>query len=124
MDNFSIDLLYYGRTCTTLRTIDDLRIASDNSDKNTVFLIVSLSGNGEKYVNELKNFSFKDSSVVSVTLDSSNQLTSLADHSLYYKTDTLNNNKKHWNCITLHFLMDYLLESIIKESESTRLDQL
>ncbi|SDB83741.1 transcriptional regulator, RpiR family [Pelagirhabdus alkalitolerans] len=118
-DNFSTDLLYYGKTFKSLRTIGDVQIVSEKCDQDTLILIVSLSGNSEEYIDAIKKFAFKNSQIVSVTLDTSNQLTSLANYSLYYKTDTLDNNKKHWNSITLQFLMDYLLESIVQEVDKT-----
>src|SRR5699024_10885955 len=49
VDNFSTDLLYYGESFTTLRTVDDLRMASENMDEHSLLLIVSLSGNAKSY---------------------------------------------------------------------------
>jgi len=113
VDNFSTDLLYYGESFTTLQTEDDLKIAADNMDENSLLLVVSLSGNTSSYNDILKQFHLKNVTIVSITADVSNTLSSLADYSLYYKDDILENTTKHWNTNTLHFILDYLIATII-----------
>ena len=115
IDNFSTDLLYYGESFTFLRTIDDLRSVSNSMDKDTLLLVVSLSGNAQDYLTEIERCSLKNCTIISVTIDSNNTLSTLADYSLYYKDDTLDNTKKHWNSLTLNFLLDYLLENIVSQ---------
>src|SRR5699024_6511253 len=89
IDNFSTDLLYYGESFTFLRTIDDLRSVSNSMDKDTLLLVVSLSGNTQDYLTEIERCSLKNCTIISVTIDSNNTLSTLADYSLYYKDDTL-----------------------------------
>lgn len=115
VDNFSTDLLYYGENFTSLRTIDDLHNVSANMDEDSLLLVVSLSGNGEDYLSEIKKHTLKKGVIISITTDSNNTLSTLADYSLYYRDDTLNNTKKHWNSITLNFLLDYLLENVVTQ---------
>lgn len=115
VDNFSTDLLYYGENFTSLRTIDDLHNVSANMDEDSLLLVVSLSGNGEDYLSEIKKYTLKKGVIISITTDSNNALSTLADYSLYYRDDTLSNTKKHWNSITLNFLLDYLLENIVTQ---------
>lgn len=115
IDNFSTDLLYYGEYFTSLRTIDDLRNVSETLDEDSLLLVVSLSGNAQDYLNEIKRSTLKNSVIISVTIDSNNALSTLADYSLYYRDDTLDNSKKHWNSLTLNFLLDYLLENIVSQ---------
>jgi len=112
VDNFSTDLLYYGESFTTLRTEDDLKAASTHMDENSLLLIVSLSGNTSSYIDILKQSLLRNVTVISITADVSNTLSSLADYSLYYKDDILENTSKHWNTNTLHFILDYLIATI------------
>lgn len=114
-DNFSTDLLYYGESFTTLRTIDDLKIASEYLDEDSLILIVSISGNANGFDDSLKKCKLNDVIIVSITIDIPNKLSSLADFSLYYKDDILNQSNKHWNSIPLNFLSDYLIETIIDQ---------
>lgn len=113
IDNFSTDLLYYRESFTTLRTIDDLKMASEYMGENSLILIVSLSGNAKGYVDILKKCKLNGVTIISITSDTPNPLSSLADYSLYFKDDILYQDNKHWNCITLHFLTDYIIEVII-----------
>ena len=115
IDNFSTDMLYYGESFTSLRTIDDLRNVSNTMDDDSLLLVVSLSGNVQDYLNEIKRCLLKNCVIVSATIDSNNELSTLADYSLFYRDDTLDNSKKHWNSLTLNFLLDYLLENIVSE---------
>lgn len=115
IDNFSTDMLYYGESFTSLRTIDDLRNVSNSMDEDSLLLVVSLSGNAQDYLNEIKRCLLKNCVIISVTIDSNNELSTLADYSLYYRDDTLDNSKKHWNSLTLNFLLDYLLENIVSQ---------
>lgn len=115
IDNFSVDLLYYDEAFTTFRTINDMKIAASNMDTDSLILIVSLSGNAETYLETLKTCLLKNITIVSITADTPNTLSSLAHYSLYYKEDIMDNDKKHWNTNTLSFLSDYLIETIVNQ---------
>lgn len=118
IDNFSTDLLYYGESFTTLRTEDDLRIASEHMDEESLLLIVSLSGNAKNYSDILKKCTLRNVTIISITADVSSLLSSLAHHSLYYKDDILENTAKHWNTNTLHFILDYLISTIVNRKNT------
>lgn len=115
IDNFSNDLIYYGHSLLTLRTENDFRMASKNFDKESLIIIVSLSGDIETIKEIIDTCKLKDATVISVTSDTVNQLSALADYSLYYKENVLDNLDKHWNINTLNFLVNYLIESIIHQ---------
>lgn len=117
IDNFSTDLLYYGKTFTSLRTIDDVRNAVAQMDEQSLLLIVSLSGNAGTYLDILKTCLLKNVTIISITADTPNKLSSLSTYSLYYKDDTIGNDKKHWNTNILSFLSDYLIETIIDQKK-------
>ncbi|GAB2496171.1 MurR/RpiR family transcriptional regulator [Alkalibacterium psychrotolerans] len=121
VSNFSTELILYNNQMINLRTIDDLRIILENSSDEKLILIVSLGGDGKEYIDELKKHSLKNNTIVSLTTDSSNELASLSDYSLYYKSDSYD-LKKHWSTITLNFLLDYLFECIISQSYGTRVN--
>jgi len=87
-------------------------------DKNSLILVVSLSGNGNGYIDYLKKCKLNEVSIISITMDFPNRLSNLANFPLYYKEDIMNLNDKHWSTITLNFLCDYLLESIIAKKVS------
>jgi len=48
--NFSTDLLYYGESFISLRTDDDLMLASSKMDGDSLLLVVSYGGNGRDYI--------------------------------------------------------------------------
>lgn len=115
IDNFSRDLLYYGKHFSILRTIDDLNVIGKDANSDYYMLILSLGGNGSEYVEAIKRLKFKGTTIISITKDSTNALAQLADYSLYFKysQDDIN---KHWNTLTLHYLLENLLEAIVTES--------
>jgi len=102
-----------------LRTEDDLRMASENMDEHSLLLIVSLSGNAKSYSDVLRKCALRNVTIISITADISSLLSSLADYSLYYKDDILENTTKHWNTSTLHFILDYLLSTIINRKNTS-----
>lgn len=118
IDNFSTDLLYYDESFTTLRTTNDMNVAVSNMNEDALLLIVSLSGSAETYVEILKNCILKNVTIISITADVPNTLSSLAHYSLYYKEDIMENDKKHWNTNTLNFLSDYLIETVVNQKFS------
>ena len=118
IDNFSTDLLYYDESFTTLRTVNDMNVAVSHMNEDALILVVSLSGNAEAYIETLKNCLLKNVTIISVTADIPNALSSLAHYSLYYKEDIIENDKKHWNTNTLNFLSDYLIETIVNQKFS------
>ncbi|AYW47281.1 hypothetical protein C7K38_02130 [Tetragenococcus osmophilus] len=113
IDNFSNDLLYYGESFITLRTENDLRLSADTMDENSVLIILSLSGNTENYSKILETCKLRNITIISITSDKINSLSSLADYSLYYKENVLDDIDKHWNTGALDFLVNYLIEIIV-----------
>lgn len=114
--NFSTDLLYYGESFITLRTEDDLKLTSSKMDEESLILVVSLTGNGEEYIQYIEKCKFNDGAVISITRDMPNRLSKLADIPLYFKEGELID--KHWNSLTLHFLCDYLIETIVDQKQN------
>ena len=94
-------------------------MASENMDEHSLLLIVSLSGNARGYSDVLRKCALRNVTIISITADISSLLSSLADYSLYYKDDILENTTKHWNTSTLHFILDYLLSTIINRKNTS-----
>ncbi|MCF1684656.1 MAG: MurR/RpiR family transcriptional regulator [Tetragenococcus koreensis] len=117
INNFSNDLLYYKESFITLRTENDLRLSTDTMDENSVLIILSLSGNTENYSEVLKTCKIRNVTIISITSDKINSLSSFADYSLYYKENVLDNIDKHWDIGTLNFLVNYLIEVIVHQKD-------
>lgn len=84
-------------------------------DETSVLIILSLSGNIDDYIEVLKACSIRNVTIISITSDKNNLLSSSADYALYYKEHALDNADIHWNINTLNFLTDYLIETIISK---------
>lgn len=117
IDNFSNDLLYYKEPFVSLRTENDLRVSANVMDENSALIILSLSGNIDNYIEVLKTCRVRNVTIISITSDKINPLSSFADYSLYYKEDALDNIDKHWNINTLNFLTNYLIETIVSKKQ-------
>lgn len=115
IDNFSNDLLYYGESFITLRTENDLRMAVDSMNEDSLLIVLSLSGNIENYGELIEACKLKNVVIVSITSDRMNSLSDLSDYSLYYKENVLDNIDKHWNINTLNFLTNYLIECVVHQ---------
>lgn len=108
-ESFSHDLLYYKKKSFALRNEGDLRILANQLTSKDLVIIISLSGNTESYLDVLELFELNNINVISITCDTPNSLMSFSKVNLMYK-DTLEFTGKHWQCLTLQVLMDYLLE--------------
>ncbi len=112
VDNFSNDLLYYGESFTTLRTIDDLVIAVNHMDSNSLLLIVSVHGNPSEYLHALKQAQLKNVTLVTITIDKMNNLSKYADFPLFYKDDSILTNEGPWTALSLSYLLTELIQEI------------
>lgn len=108
-ESFSHDLLYYQKKAFALRNEGDLRILANQLTTKDLVIIISLSGNTESYLDVLELFELNNINVISITCDTPNSLMSFSKVNFMYK-DTLEFTGKHWQCMTLNVLMDYLLE--------------
>lgn len=114
VDNFSNDLLYFGESFTTLRTIDDLLIASEHMDSDSLLLIVSVYGEPSEYINALKQVQLKNVTLVSITVDKMNTLSKYANFPLFYKDDSILTKDKPWTALTLSYLLTELIQEIAR----------
>lgn len=112
VDNFANDLLYYGHSVKSLRNTDDLEIASKQFNKETLVIIVSLTGNLNRY--EKTMIYMRDSNITTIgaSIYSDNPLSNMAKHSLQFVDSTLDLENHHWSSIPLNFIFDQLSHAV------------
>lgn len=110
--NFANDLLYYGYSFKTLRNVGDLELAQNNFSKDSLLLIVSLSGDMTEYGHIIKNAKKKGVVIVAVTINSNNSLSQFSDYSLTYVDTFFTEKNNHWPAISLNFILDQLVHHI------------
>lgn len=105
------DFNLYNIHFETIRSIDEFQ--KIKLDKQSLVLILSYSGDLnyiKKDIIELKNKKVK---IVGISMFSDNQLSKLSDYSIQYSQISFNNESyKHWNVLTIEFLMEKLLYEI------------
>lgn len=121
LDNFANDLLYYQKQVKTLRTTEDFLISTRHMTKKSLVIIASIYGKTDSYAEALKSCKAKDVVIVSITLDQKNNLSTEATQSLFFKDASVGPNNKHWNALTLAFLVETLIQSILKYTPITKL---
>src|SRR5699024_8761980 len=119
VDNFANDLLYYGHSVKTLRNTDDLKIASRQFNKNSLVIIVSLSGNLKDYKNTMEHIKNNNTSIVGVSIFSDNLLSKLVTYSLQYVDSSLIMDNHHWSAMPLSFIFDQLSHSVAIHENNT-----
>ncbi|MBL1230495.1 MurR/RpiR family transcriptional regulator [Enterococcus sp. BWB1-3] len=123
LDNFANDLLYYRKQIKMLRTAEDLLISTHHMTKKSLVIIASIYGKTDNYIEALKNCKAKNVAIISITLDQENNLSEEATHSLFFKDSSVGSNNKHWNALTLSFLVEMLIQSILNFIPNTKLEK-
>ena len=100
----------------------ELNLISSTLRKDDLLFIISLSGNVTKIKTDIQAIQLKQTPIVSITLFSQNELSHLADYSLYYQVSNINQETRLNNSsfCTLMLLFTLLYEGYInyKKNES------
>lgn len=112
VDNFANDLLYYGHAVKTLRNTDDLEIASQHFNKDSLVVIVSLSGDLNDYKSTMEDLKDHNITTIGVSIYTDNPLANLATHSLQFVDSSLDIKNHHWSSMTLNFIFDQLSHAV------------
>lgn len=116
IDNFANDVLYYGETIKTLRTVEDMAIAVEHMNQKSLVIIVSVHGKPSEELEEiLSKCVIKGVNIISITSDAPNLLSETANHALFFKDSSVGRNKKHWTAIPLSFLLENLIQEIMEQ---------
>lgn len=110
LQTFANHFSYYGRPPIFIHTLTDLEIYSRKMTDKDVIIICSLNGATDNYNHVITTLKMKNTFIVSITLDTSNQLSQNSNHSLYFSSDFHDSNTKlHWPSITLRVLLDSII---------------
>ena len=100
----------------------ELNLISSTLGKDDLLFIISLSGNVTKIKTDIQAIQLKQTPIVSITMFSQNELSHLADYSLYYQVSNINQETRLNNSsfCTLMLLFTLLYEGYInyKKNES------
>lgn len=113
--NFANDLLYFGKRVQAIRNSGDLsHMCSNVMSANAVLVVLSLNGRGENIENSLTTATARGITLITITIDSVNTISKLANYALYYK-DSMANTSLYWTTHSISMLIDVLVRRIIQQ---------
>lgn len=115
-DNFSSDMMTYGESFVTLRTKEDLHSAVQYMTKEDLLIFTSLSGNVLPYQASLRFCELENIPLISLTREGINPLSEYSTVALYYVDHQLNNADVHWSALSLNYLFNLLIQTIISQN--------
>ncbi len=110
LQTFSNHFSYYGISPIFINTLTDLDIYSRKMSGNDVIIFCSLNGSIDNYQQVIKTLKMKNTYIVSITLDVTNPLSQISNHSFYFSSDFHSSTTNlHWPSITLRLLLDAIV---------------
>lgn len=118
IDNFASDMMLYGLNFFGIRNLDDLNAAVSNMSEDAIIVFVSLNGNALDYKEALDMVELNNVHIISITLDTANQLSMKSEIALYYADQHVSSNlSAHWRSISLLYILNLLVQATITEKE-------
>ncbi|MDR2834095.1 MAG: MurR/RpiR family transcriptional regulator [Streptococcaceae bacterium] len=117
VDNFASDMMLYGIHFTNIRNSDDLKVAASNMGEDSVLILASLKGEGLDYQEALDILELRNISIVSITSNTANRLSTQSDVALYYADNHVFEANTHWRAISLLYALNSLVQAVIVEKE-------
>lgn len=115
LNNFSNDMIYYGKRFFSLRTKDDLADSAKLMDENSLIIIASISGNIDSYKRALDILKIKKVKIITLTLKQNCELLNYSDKPLFFIDKNLSLTSTHWPAQTITYLLNLLIHTIILE---------
>lgn len=113
--NFVNDLILYDKKFYALRTKEDLADSVPYMAENSLVLLVSISGKIDDYRATLETLRLKKVKIISITYQQSSELVKYSEIPLFFITETLSHHQKYWSALSLSYLLNLLLQTIIDE---------
>ncbi|MDD7281921.1 MurR/RpiR family transcriptional regulator [Floccifex sp.] len=115
IQEFSRCLLNVNKYVVSIPATGELKIISNNIKQSDVIIIVSYSGNIDKYRDSLMNLQVANVPIISITNLSNNELSSLARYNLYFQNSfkDIQFNNTHSSYLTLHLVLHLLYDGYV-----------